>query len=538
MPLLQRLAVKMPAWERLLPALGLVVSALGYAVIFPPVNWGGLAWLFLVPGLWWAARRPDLRSFVQLQFLGGLLAWCFLVIWVRNAHPAAWFGVPALAAVLALFWTAWWAAAHRIVPLITGGGLWQRFVAVLGLAGGWVVLEWMRSWFLTGFPWLPLAASQWQRPIMLQPAAWIGAWGMSGVIVLTNLVIFSWLWRVVHFSRDGWKRLCPEFHVVVLAGVVILVGGFRSMTLAREIPLVRVGVVQPDIPQNEKWDPEEAQRILDRLSLVHLAASATKPDLVLWPEAVLPYALRRDPFLSEWTRDLATQGGAPVLLGTIDVEPTEEVDVFLWRNAAAVVEPQAGFTGELYVKRKLVPFGEYVPLRSWFPNVAKLVPIGGDFEAGAGAAPLQVPLEDGRRLRAGVLICYEDLFPRLSRATVLEGAEVLVVLTNNGWFGREAFATQHAAHSVLRAIETRRPVVRCGNAGWSGWIDAHGRIRGELRESGTGTVYFRGAGAFDVGVNPDWVGHASGYVRYGDRVVPVGAGLFLLAWLVVRRRGG
>jgi apolipoprotein N-acyltransferase len=139
----------------------------------------------------------------------------------------------------------------------------------------------------------------------------------------------------------------------------------------------------------------------------------------------------------------------------------------------------------------------------------------------------------------GPLLCYEDIYPELARRSVLAGSEVLTVLTNNAWFGEGGAAYQHAAHSVLRAVETRRPVLRCGNGGWSGWIDEFGNIRAVLTQlpNGTiqthpgtdgGTIYFRGAATVQITRDLRWMGRNSFYVEHGDWFVLVCAGLVAL----------
>lgn len=508
------------------------LPAVGWFLLFPTVDWGGLAWVFLVPGLWCAALEPGWRPWLWIQGLAGLAAASASWVWLRHAGPMAFLGVPILGAYFALTWVAWWALARGMISGLTRGSLRQRFLVVMGLAAGWVLLEWIRSWLLTGFPWLPLAASQWETPLVLQPIAWIGQWGMSGVIVLFNVALFSWSWRLVHHARDGWKRMAPEFYAALLILVVSLVTGLRAMTRQEREPWLRVAVVQPDIPQSQKWDPASAGAILDTLELVHRAAAAMGPDLVLWPEAVMPDALSLDPRLREWLARLAREGGAPILLGTLHAEGYESLE---WTNAAMVARSDGQLSGEPYAKRKRVPFGEYVPWESVLGRLNAIAGFGSGIEAGTNAAPLQVPLADGRLVSAGVLICYEDVFPWLARDSVREGAEVLVVLANNGWFGREAFAEQHAAHSVLRAIETRRPVLRCGNAGWSGWIDEYGRQRAVVREATTGDTHFRGAGSFDVVRDPAWVGKLTPAVVRGHFVPAIAAALLLVAILGSRR---
>jgi apolipoprotein N-acyltransferase len=260
----------------------------------------------------------------------------------------------------------------------------------------------------------------------------------------------------------------------------------------------------------------------------------------------------------EWTERLVARARVPVMLGSIAIEPAADgAAEDAWLNGAFLVDAEGGLRTQYYAKRHLVPFGEYVPLRPLLGWIGKFVEIGGDFTAGRDPSPLLVPMGE-RILSFGPLICYEDIFPAMTRASVRDGADVLVVLTNNAWFGEGGAAHQHAAHSVLRAVETRRPVLRCGNGGWSGWIDEFGTIRAELRRvarpgpDGTvqpvvtsrprdrdetaataGTIYFRGSGLADVTRDTRWAGKRSVYVIYGDWFIVVSFGLFVLgAWIL------
>jgi apolipoprotein N-acyltransferase len=197
-----------------------------------------------------------------------------------------------------------------------------------------------------------------------------------------------------------------------------------------------------------------------------------------------------------------------------------------------VVAPDLGLQTAYYAKRHLVPFGEYVPLRVLFGWLNKVVPIGDDFNRGVSAAPLLVPVRK-ESLAVGPLICFEDIFPDLARADVRAGADFLFVATNDAWYGEGGEAYQHAAHSVLRAVETRRPVLRCGNNGWSGWIDEFGAIRGVVLDE-NGSVYFRGVKSLAVKRDVRWIGRQSFYVEHGDWFVGVCAALAALGFLVLR----
>jgi apolipoprotein N-acyltransferase len=227
-----------------------------------------------------------------------------------------------------------------------------------------------------------------------------------------------------------------------------------------------------------------------------------------------------------FVESLVKQANVPLLLGSIAIENTGTPNE-TWFNGAFLVTPEAGVAARYYTKRQLVPFGEFVPLRPLLGWIRKFVPIGDDFSAGEDSSPLLVPVR-GEPVVWGPLICYEDIYPQLARYSALGGASVLAVLTNNGWFGEGGAAYQHAAHSVLRAVETRRPVLRCGNAGWSGWIDEFGTVRSVVRNE-AGTIYFRGVRTIDVSRDARWVERNSFYTQHGDWFVLVAAGLAMFS---------
>ena len=219
--------------------------------------------------------------------------------------------------------------------------------------------------------------------------------------------------------------------------------------------------------------------------------------------------------------------GAPILMGTVAYDYGRQI----WSNGVALAAPESGIDPLFYAKRELVPFGEYVPA-PLDRVVEKFVQLDGTFEA--GVAPQLISLSVGEsKFKIGPLVCYEDVFPRLARESARAGAEVFFVATNNAWYGEEGGAEQHAAHSVLRAVENRRPVMRCGNGGWSGWIDAYGTVRDVLRDE-RGSIYYRGGGSYTVGHYEEWMQAESFYTRHGDWFIVVSGGLSLFACLVAR----
>lgn len=478
---------------------------------FPPINAGEAAYALAVPAVLWAYRRPAFKPYALVVLGSQVVAWTILLGWLHNV---TWAGLLLLGPFVGLIVGGWFLAAWWAVPRLAGHQAMIRIIVLLGLAALWVVLEWLRGVVFGGFPWLPLAASQWQRPLVLQIAAVTGAWGVSFLLVFFSLGVAAYAHRIFFEGATGLRKRSPEF---MAALVILIFASFPFMPeilSAQRVRLTRVALVQPYIPQTKKWDAAFATEVLATLEKVTLAANDRgAPDFILWPEAVTPWALYRDANVKSWLEYITRKTGKPLLFGSVAAE-IPGLDPETWHNGAFLVDPVAGLSTEAYYKRKLVPFGEYVPLRSVFGWLEKVTPIGGDFTPGQSAAPLLVPVGAGR-LPVGVLICYEDIFPGLARDSVQSGAEVLAVLTNNAWFGEGGAAYQHAAHSVLRAVETRRPVLRVGNGGWSGWIDESGTIRATLRNEDE-SVYFRGAQTVTINRDARWVKRQSFYTEHGD----------------------
>jgi apolipoprotein N-acyltransferase len=498
---------------------------------FPPFKAPEFAYAMLVPGIYWAYTRPRWKLYVTTILIAQAIAWTILLGWL---HHVTWAGLLLLGPFVGAWVGSWYLAARWVLPRIIGKPTPTRLLAVLGLAGAWVVIEWSRTWLLGGFPWLPLAASQWERATILQIAAFTGAYGISFVLVMMNLGFGAYAHRLFREGATGFNKRSQEFFLalfLLLAAVsVFFQESFNRRGYAR--PLARVALVQPAIPQDVKWDPAKAPGILEVLQQTTAEAAASRPDLILWPEAVTPFAVRGDETIKGFVEALAKKAKAPLVLGSLGLEnagkPGER-----WFNGAFLVTPDGGLAEEHYLKRHLVPFGEYVPLRPILGWLKKFVPIGdedplrGDF-----SSPLTVPLR-GQFASWGPLICYEDIFPDLARYSALGGATVLVVLTNNGWFGEGGAAYQHAAHSVLRAVETRRPVLRCGNAGWSGWIDEFGIVRASVTDA-RGSIYFRGTRTIDVSCDARWVERNSFYTEHGDWFVLLGATLAMFGAAVLK----
>lgn len=512
-------------------------------VSFPPFKAPEAAYAILVPGIFWAYTRPRFKVYAWTLGVAQVVAWTILLGWLHNV---TWAGLALLGPFVGLWVGTWYLAAWWTMPRMLGQPVLTRLMAMVGLCGVWVFIEWTRTWLLGGFPWLPLAASQWQRPSILQIAAVTGGAGVSFVLVAVNVGFAAYAHRLLREEAAGINKRSQEFFLAIFLLMACLAVHFQeAFNRARYSErLARVAFVQPDIPQELKWDESQAPAVVDVLRKTTREAADSLPDLILWPEASTPWAVRGDESVKAFVESLAKQARVPLLLGSIAIENGGKPDE-QWLNGAFVVSPDSGLQAGYYAKRHLVPFGEYVPLRPVLGWIRKFVPIGEDFTPGADSAPLIVRV-DNQPMLFGPLICFEDIYPQLARRSVRAESNVLMVLTNNGWFGEGGAAYQHAAHSVLRAVENRRPVLRCGNAGWSGWIDEFGAIRALLTRDAEGeihtapkfaeqgTIYFRGTATVNITRDSRWVIAQTYYTRHGDWFVGLCIALAAVAYLALR----
>ncbi|MDR2430445.1 MAG: apolipoprotein N-acyltransferase [Puniceicoccales bacterium] len=529
--------------KRALPwVVGVLTLALAGAPS-PGVDFAEAAWLWAVPFALWAVARPGWRTWLVASAITMVVAKCALLVWLRHVYvPLGYLGLVFVSFASAIFPVLWLALLRWLFPKTQGAPLTARLVIQLGLAGAWVFLEWVQSWFLTGFPWMLLAESQWLRPTALSLCAWGGPWALGFAIMLFNLGLARYVARVFHARRQALpaaapapfailRNVCPEFYLGVAPLFFALFSHLQALNLhrARAEKLFTAAVVQMDFPPGEKWDETKVTRhvAIARELTLNAASGATPPDIILWPEAALPYPVGNAGYDS-FLKQLAHDTRSTLLIGAISLQGDG------YFNGIHVVTPDGGVGADFYAKRHLVPFGEYVPLADILP-LRKVVPIAHDSLVGGRADPLPVPLpgnRNGRPLLAGTLVCYEDVFPALSLDMARRGADFIAVVTNDAWYGREAGAYQHAAHSAVIAASLRLPVVRCGNNGWSGVISPLGQA--QALEDATGSIYFRGTGRFDVHGIPASVREPTFYVRHGDWVVKMSA--LLALWACVRNR--
>ena len=518
----RRLAAR---WQGLIACLA---SVFLYVIAFPPFNLPEAAYVFALPVLLSSLFARPTRLESPILFLGGWLAWLVLVFWLRNVtnhiegamgRVLGWAALIGLSGIMAVFWWVWFRIAVWVMRLAGQRALAARLAALVGLASLWVVIEWIREHLFTGFPWLTLSISQWERPLLLQISSVTGASGISFVLIGFNVGLAFYLHNLwLNRKATWWRSLSLEFYLALVFLFGAIGYGLHSSGAGRhgQLPGPRLAFVQPNAGAVEKWDPALVRENLQVLEDLTTYAGFLGAELVLWPEAPTPMPVKGNASMQHWVEGVSRETGLPLLIGNIAREGAADAHDRRWYNAVFLVDPINGVdTENYYAKRHLVPFGEYVPFADWIPFLRKIVPVPGDFYPGESARPIQAGNSVSTAGRVGVLICYEDVFPQLARENTLAGADWHFVATNNAWFGEEAAAWQHAAHSVLRAVETRRPVVRCGNAGWSGWIDEFGHIR-HVMLSKENSVYFQGVEVVELTRNAWWSIRLSPYVKYGS----------------------
>lgn len=527
---MKKLERKVKWWGRL----SYLTTAFLFAFSFPCYQVPEFSYFFAVPFLVWSYYCENKKALLWSALGAGWIGCLLTLFFLRHV----WFGFPFIAGAYGgLYIGSWLFIASIVFKEAIRRSAVIRLMMLLGLAGLWVIFEWIRGWLLSGFPWLPLAASQWQKPVLLQILSWTGVYGLSFVLIFFNLAITSFiinLIRSVTKSQTSQARIrfvnCAEIYVAIGFFVITIFLFLRELRKKESQEFAfNVGMVQTNIAPQLKWDTNFFLENLRVLRDETIKLKPLNPDFIIWPESAIPVALNEEANILSWIESLASEMGVPMLVGALSKDEKAN-----WFNAIFEIHPETGLIPLHYAKQKRVPFGEYVPLRKWLPLVNKVVPTDFDICVGCYKEPLMVQAH-GKDWKIGCLVCYEDIFAYLARDSVARGAEFLLVVTNDAWYGGEGGAYQHASNSVLRAVECRRPVMRCGNDGWSGWIDEYGNIRGVLVNQ-TGTIYTRGGAVFPIYRDRSLVDKKTFYVRYGDWFVIVCSLLSVIAGIYFWRK--
>lgn len=473
--------------------LGLSVPTFSFAPL------GFLAWAWAVPLLFELRKTEKFVPFIGRVLVAVGIGFSTITLWVVNASLI---GLVASAAMGIFVWTlpfVWFYAVWR---------LWKWNAALLSLPFFWTAWEWI--YHSTGFSFgaVRLAHTQSGLIWLIQYADITGVEGVTFWLLAVNVALFFFITRQFGEGHSGLNReRLPNLNalpLILLFAVPLAYGAFvffepGAPGAGGEISIL---AVQPNISPFVEYTPKQMTEIFGKqFALTEKALKNNTPDLILWHEVAIPYVLSENGAANEYLAKQLKKWNTPLLTGLIEVkkyaddEPRPPLLIAQNRyresfNAASLFDPGSVSDGrlpvnlpEMYLKRRLMPFLEQVPFADRYPALADLIiPIGirPRLSAGTSAKTFDFQAKDGRTVRAGAMICYENLYPEMSADLVREGAQVLTAMTNEGFFAGSQGQYQLAAVSRFRAIETRRPLVRAAATGMSWAIDRFGRVTAEV----------------------------------------------------------
>ena len=452
-------------------------SGLLLAFSFPSVGHPAFAWAALAP-LLLALQRTTVRQAFTLGLITGIVYFTGTLYWITRVMTVYGGLAPVVAGLvnaLLIAYLALYPALFAMVMSRFASALGPRSLAVAPFV--WVATELGRSHIMTGFPWVLLGYSQTTVLPVAQLASVLGIYGLSGLVASVSAALAYAAARNLP-PRSGVVRRTPGMAayrpLVVTIGVVVAVGVWgsarmRDNALTREGEPITVGLIQGNVDQADKWDERRASSIFREYLDMTRRAITDGAQLVLWPESSTPFYFEEDRPGAEQVRAIARETKTPILIGSDQIDRSTPQTKYY--NSAFLVRPD-GVTGAIYRKMHLVPFGEYVPLKTLLFFAGPLVEAVSDFSAGDAAVLLPV-----RGHFISTSICYEVVYPGLVRQMVAGGADLLTTITNDAWFGRTSAPYQHFEQASMRAIENGRYLVRAANTGFSGIVDPYGRVR-------------------------------------------------------------
>ena len=452
-------------------------------------------------------RRP-----VLLGFTTGVVGFSGTLYWLTDVMTTFGGLSSAVAAGVALLLIVYLSLYPALVAHVIGRGvrafgaraLWATPVV-------WAAGEYARGHVMTGFPWVPLGNSQIDVTPIAQAASLVGVYGLSALVLLGSVAL---AWTVV--GPPGRARVLP---VAAVAALIAALAGWGAVRAGRGDLLragtpLRVALVQGNVAQGQKWNGAFADQIYRRYLALSRAGVAQGATLIMWPESATPFMFEEHPE-AEAIRLLARETGARLFIGSDQIERAAR----RYYNSAFLIQP-TGSVGGIYRKIHLVPFGEYVPLESILSFAGPLVQQVGGFTPGDRLTIFQ--------LREGAFstgICYEAVFPELSREAVQRGSQLLTSITNDAWFGRSSAPWQHFAMARMRSVETGRYLARAANTGVSAIVDPYGRV-------------VQATPLFEEAVSVGEVRFLDGttlYVRIGDVVPWAGLVVAIGLWVLSAR---
>ncbi|MBL8013439.1 MAG: apolipoprotein N-acyltransferase [Candidatus Omnitrophica bacterium] len=470
-----------------------LISIVLTAVSFPKINLSPLIWFALVPWLLAMDGKSARQAFVW-SYLVGFGFFGVTLYWIKFVTLG---GTIALVAYLSLYFGFF----GYFYAQFSNQNIGRK---IIFYSSTWVVLEFIRGHLLSGFGWAALGHCQYENLALIQIVDTTGVYGISFLIVAVNVLIKENLCWVFSKENVVSKETLISANAAVLVVLLALYGyGLWQLRQPQPAKHVRIGVVQGNIPQNEKWLEENRQATIEKYLKLSKAALSENPEIIVWPETAFPGLIQEMPQLMEDVREFSRRENIPLLLGVVSQQKDD------YYNSALLIMPD-GDMNQRYDKLRLVPFGEFLPLRKQFPFLADFIPIE-DFSFGKVPKVFWLSPQ-GENLFFSVPICFEDTISEVVRSFVQRGAQLVINITNDAWFQDTKEPFMHLQNAVFRSIETRRAMVRCANTGISCLIDPYGRIMRYVQNAHGKKTYVDGAAVFSVPIE----NASTFYTKSGD----------------------
>ena len=448
-----------------------------FALSFPTFTIGWLAFIALAPLLISVAKAKSTWEAFFQGWVGLSMAWLIMVPWVVRVM-SHYGGLPYAVGVLMLIAMALYLGLYGglFAFVVKKLSLGARFLPWLCVPLAWAAIEFARTHLLTGFPWNLIATAIVDYTPLIQIVRFGGPYFTGALVVLPATVIAWWI----------SQRPVPIARVLVAGslGILFLVwwgtGLVASKLIARPTgaQTVTAAMLQPNISQETRWDEKNMLAIYTQMIGMTIEAADRGAQVVIWPESTVPLSYTQTDFYRTSIEQLSADRNIDILLGSVATDPARPNRI--WNSAFLA---SGGRTIGHYDKIRLVPFGEYVPLRKVLFFAEKLVRAVGEFEFGTNDHPL------AGKLKYGLAICYEIVYPQITGNQVRNGADVLVTITNDAWYDGTAAPAQHLWQARLRAIEDNRYLLRSATTGISAFVDPTGRIIESIPMGREGIIY-------------------------------------------------
>jgi len=488
----------------------LTLSGVILAAAWPPLPLGFLAYIALVIPLDIISGKTFGQGFKK-GYLFSFVYYLFSLYWI------GWVTVPGTLAAITIISL----YSAFVFALYTALYRYNKKLGLVLFPFLWVGMEYFRTLLEIAFPWSNLSYTQGKYTALIQICEITGDLGVSFIIVVANILI----WKAWRHSRRRMKAA-----LVSVTGLVILFPVlYGSLVLSQAGPVnrgdIEIALLQGDIDLKTKWDPKKKEYNFDVYD--SLAVAAAPVDLLVWPETAAPEYLLGNQRLTQKVANTARKSGCPMLVGTLDYDYIDDTTIETFN--AAVQFDANGRHRKPYHKNKLVPFAETVPYGHYVPFLVNLSLGWSDFEHGR---ELQVYQNEFGSY--GTLICYEVIFPEMVNRYIRQGADFLVNITNDTWYGYSSGPYQHAGMAPFRAVENRVAIVRCANSGYSYFVDKYGRVYNKSRLYHREIIHGRIAALEDMTFF-NRTGSVLG--RFGFLLIGIVSCILFLLWVVRKIKG-